>query len=161
MTLWGGRFDGAMSEVTRRFTGDESDRRLLPFDIRGSIAHVTMLGETGTIDAAEASQLVSALQAMLDTVDIFEFHPDDEDVHTAVERRLGELVGDVAGKLHTGRSRNDQVALDLRLYLVAAAGAYTVNGVAAKARDGVAVRDVETLEIVASEDTELLLADVA
>lgn len=117
MTLWGGRFDGAMSELTRRYTGDEADRRLLEVDIRGSIAHVTMLGKTGIIEPVEAETLVSGLERILTEKDEFEFHRSDEDVHTAVERRLGELLGEVAGKLHTGRSRNDQVALDLRLYL--------------------------------------------
>jgi argininosuccinate lyase len=117
VTLWGGRFQGDMSEVTRAFTSDTSDRRLLEVDVRGSIAHVNMLGETGIIDADETAELVAGLSEILDEVDDFEFYPTDEDVHSAVERRLGELVGEVAGKLHTGRSRNDQVALDLRLYL--------------------------------------------
>jgi argininosuccinate lyase len=121
MTLWGGRFDGSMSEITRRFTGDESDRRLLAVDIEGSIAHVTMLGETGIIEGGDAEKLAAGLRSILEEIDYFEFQPSDEDVHTAVERRLGEIVGDVAGKLHTGRSRNDQVALDLRLYLRQAA----------------------------------------
>ena len=122
MTLWGGRFDGSMSEVTRRFTWDDSDKRLLEVDVRGSIAHVTMLGKTGIIEPGEAETLAAGLETILEELDEFEFQRSDEDVHTAVERRLGELVGDVAGKLHTGRSRNDQVALDLRLYLVGAAG---------------------------------------
>jgi argininosuccinate lyase len=121
MTLWGGRFDGSMSEVTRRFTGDEADRRLLEVDVQGSIAHVRMLGETGIIDPDEAATLTAGLEEILGEIDGFEFQRSDEDVHTAVERRLGELVGPVAGKLHTGRSRNDQVALDLRLYLTSAA----------------------------------------
>lgn len=121
MTLWGGRFDGSMSDVTRQYTGDESDRRLLEFDVRGSLAHVTMLGKTGIIEAGEAQTLIDGLESILARIDSFEFSPVDEDVHTAVERRLGELVGEIAGKLHTGRSRNDQVALDLRLYLAAAA----------------------------------------
>lgn len=121
MTLWGGRFEGSMSDVTRRFTVDESDRRLLAVDVEGSIAHVVMLGETGIITSDEASTLASGLEKIRDEVDTFEFVESDEDVHTAVERRLGELVGEVAGKLHTGRSRNDQVALDLRLYLREAA----------------------------------------
>lgn len=117
MTLWGGRFEGGMSEETRRFTGDTSDRRLLEVDIEGSIAHVEMLGTTGIIGQDEASVLADGLREILGEAALFEFVETDEDVHTAVERRLGELVGDVAGKLHTGRSRNDQVALDLRLYL--------------------------------------------
>lgn len=122
MTLWGGRFDGSMSELTRRYTGDEADRRLMEVDIRGSIAHVTMLGKTGIIEPGEAETLAAGLETILGEIEDFEFQRSDEDVHTAVERRLGELVGEVAGKLHTGRSRNDQVALDLRLYLVGAAG---------------------------------------
>jgi argininosuccinate lyase len=110
-----------MSETTRRFTGDTSDRRLLEVDIRGSIAHVEMLGKTGIIAEAEATMLADGLREILAGAAEFEFVETDEDVHTAVERRLGELLGDVAGKLHTGRSRNDQVALDLRLYLKEAA----------------------------------------
>lgn len=106
-----------MSDVTRDFTGDISDRRLLEVDIRGSLAHVAMLGDIGIISTEESTRLTTGLSEILDDVDGFEFVETDEDVHTAVERRLGELVGDVAGKLHTGRSRNDQVALDLRLYL--------------------------------------------
>lgn len=117
MTLWGGRFEAGMSEVTRDFTGDTSDRRLLRVDIAGSFAHVAMLGNTGIISGDEAETLTDGLEKILNEIDSFEFVESDEDVHTAVERRLGELVGDVAGKLHTGRSRNDQVALDLRLYL--------------------------------------------
>lgn len=121
MTLWGGRFEGGPSEVTRVFTEDDSDRRLLEVDIRGSLAHVAMLGRTGIITEAEAEELTRGLEQILDSVDEFGFAETDEDVHTAVERRLGELVGEVAGKLHTGRSRNDQIALDLRLYLADAA----------------------------------------
>jgi len=121
MTLWGGRFEGSMSDVTRRFTADDSDRRLLEVDIRGSIAHVGMLGSAGIVTEDEAARLAAGLEEILGEVDVFEFVETDEDVHTAVERRLGELVGEVAGKLHTGRSRNDQVALDLRLYLREAA----------------------------------------
>ncbi len=127
MTLWGGRFEGGMSEVTRDFTADTSDRRLLNVDVTGSIAHVEMLGETGIITPDEASTLADGLRRILAEVDEFEFAESDEDVHTAVERRLGELVGEVAGKLHTGRSRNDQVALDMRLYLRDAADARSVQ----------------------------------
>jgi len=118
VSLWGGRFDAPMSDITRSYTADHSDRRLLEVDVRGSIAHVIMLGKTGIIDPGEAEALAGGLRSILDEVDRFEFRDSDEDVHTAVERRLGELVGEVAGRLHTGRSRNDQVALDLRLYLV-------------------------------------------
>lgn len=122
MTLWGGRFGDALSDPVWEFTTDDSDRRLLAHDVTGSIAHASMLGRTGIIDAEEAAALVSGLESILEEAraGTFAFAPTDEDVHTAVERRLGELVGNVAGKLHTGRSRNDQVALDLRLYLKSA-----------------------------------------
>ncbi len=127
MTLWGGRFDGEMSDVTREFTGDTSDRRLLPFDLQGSIAHVEMLAKTGIITDEESGTLVGGLREILSDLEDFDFTETDEDVHTAVERRLGELVGEVAGKLHTGRSRNDQVGVDLRLYLRNAADERTVQ----------------------------------
>ena len=119
MTLWGGRFESSMSERTWEFTTDDSDRRLLVVDVVGSIAHVDMLGKTGIIEVEEAKAILAALQQILAEAEegTFEFLVSDEDVHSAVERRLGEIAGDVAGKLHTGRSRNDQIALDLRLYL--------------------------------------------
>ncbi|MCZ6567488.1 MAG: argininosuccinate lyase [Actinobacteria bacterium] len=117
--MWGGRFKGSLSEAMWRFTTDESDRRLLQVDIEGSIAHVEMLGATNVIEPQEAQTLAKGLRTILAEAeaDEFAFQATDEDVHTAVERRLGEIVGETAGKLHTGRSRNDQVALDLRLYL--------------------------------------------
>ena len=119
MTLWGGRFDGPLSEGAWAFTVDHADRRLLVVDIEGSIAHAEMLGMTSIIDKVEAGVIVEGLSSILAEANTgeFTFSDTDEDVHSAVERRLGEIVGEVAGKLHTGRSRNDQVALDLRLYL--------------------------------------------
>lgn len=117
VTLWSGRFEDAPDEALWRFTVDTADRRLLAVDIRGSLAHVAMLGEVGILDAKEQHQLQGGLESILSDVDTFTFLDSDEDVHSAVERRLGELVGDTAGKLHTGRSRNDQVALDLKLYM--------------------------------------------
>ncbi len=123
MTLWGGRFETPPDEAMWRFTVDVSDRRLLAVDVAGSTAHATMIYEAGLIDDAEHTALTGGLArvAAEAAAGEFEWRATDEDVHTAVERRLGELVGDVAGKLHTGRSRNDQVALDLRLYLREAA----------------------------------------
>ena len=122
MTLWGGRFADGPDATLWAFTTDDSDRRLLEVDIRGSIAHAMMLGATGIIGEDESADLVNALERLLaDARDgTFEFAEGDEDVHSAVERRLGELVGPLAGKLHTGRSRNDQIATDLRLYLIEA-----------------------------------------
>ena len=113
MTLWSGRFSASPLTV------DDSDRRLLGDDIAGSLAHVAMLGAAGILTATEVEELTTGLEEIEVEASAgdFAFRDGDEDVHTAVERRLGELVGPVAGKLHTGRSRNDQVALDLRLYL--------------------------------------------
>jgi argininosuccinate lyase len=123
MTLWDGRFESAPGRVLWEYTADPSDRRLLLDDIAGSIAHVTMLGTSGVIAPEDSQEIVSGLETLRSEAEQggFVFDEGDEDVHTAVERRLGEIIGAVAGKLHTGRSRNDQVALDLRLYLRRAA----------------------------------------
>ncbi len=125
MSLWsGGRFEAAPDEALWRFTVDASDRRLLTVDIKGSLAHVAMLGDVGLLDTADRDEIRRGLDGILGEAEAgtFAFRATDEDVHSAVERRLGELIGDLAGKLHTGRSRNDQVALDLRMYLKDAAG---------------------------------------
>ena len=119
MTLWGGRFAENPAELLWKFTVDHSDRRLLADDITGSQAHAAMLVEVGILPAEDGAELQRGLATVLGeaTAGEFVWSDGDEDVHSAVERRLYELVGEVAGKLHTGRSRNDQVCLDLRLYL--------------------------------------------
>lgn len=95
------------------------DRRLYRQDIKGSTAHVRMLAKAGIISQAEARKIERGLRAIEREIEAGKFHFDvaDEDIHMAIERRLRELIGPVAGKLHTARSRNDQVVLDLRLYL--------------------------------------------
>ena len=120
MTLWSGRFDDGPADVLWSYTASRTDRRLLAVDIRGSIAHVGMLADVGLLERSEHEKIDVALHQLLaDAQDgTFEFLDTDEDVHSAVERRLIELIGDVGRKLHTGRSRNDQVALDIRLYLL-------------------------------------------
>jgi argininosuccinate lyase len=122
-TLWQGRLPAQPEDVLWRFTADPIDRRLLAVDVEGSIAHVAMLGEVGIVSGDEREAIAAGLQEILGEArsGSFPWLDSDEDVHTAVERRLGEIVGNVAAKLHTGRSRNDQIALDLRLYLRAAA----------------------------------------
>src|SRR5215204_1212644 len=117
--LWGGRFSASPADAFERLNASiPFDVRLAPYDVRGSIAHATMLGERGIVTPEESTELVRGLEAMLVEVEAGEFSwtLEDEDVHTAVERRLREKIGDVALKLHTGRSRNDQVALDLHLF---------------------------------------------
>ncbi len=124
MTLWGGGHAEPPADALWRFTVSTADRRLLADDVAGSLAHVRMLGAAGLVDEYEVVDLVDGLERIAAEAESgdFAWADTDEDVHTAVERRLGELVGEVAGKLHTGRSRNDQVALDIRLYLRRAAG---------------------------------------
>jgi argininosuccinate lyase len=122
--LWGGRFSASSADAFERLNASiPFDVRLAPHDIRGSIAHATMLGERGIVSPEESEELVRGLEAVLAEVEAGEFSwsLEDEDVHTAVERRLREIVGDVALKLHAGRSRNDQVALDLHLIALDAA----------------------------------------
>jgi argininosuccinate lyase len=122
--LWGGRFGDSPAAAFEGLNASiPFDVRLAPHDIRGSIAHARMLGACGIVSGEESVALVRGLEAVLREVEAGEFTWDlsDEDVHTAVERRLRELAGDVALKLHTGRSRNDQVALDTHLFVRAAA----------------------------------------
>ena len=120
MTLWGGRFDDALDDSVWALTASRTDRRLLAVDVAGSVAHVTALGSAGILPPKEVTEILTGLESIAAEVAAggFEFTETDEDVHTAVERRLIELIGSIGGKLHTGRSRNDQIALDLRLYLV-------------------------------------------
>ncbi|MGD2146958.1 MAG: argininosuccinate lyase [Anaerolineae bacterium] len=121
MKLWGGRFAGKTDALMRRFNDSIGfDQRLYGADIAGSIAYAGALVASGLISEEEHSALVVGLQQVRGEFEAgtFEIAQSDEDIHTAVERRLGELVGEVAGKLHTGRSRNDQVATDLRLFLL-------------------------------------------
>jgi argininosuccinate lyase len=119
VTLWGGRFESGPDRILWDYTVTEDDRRLLADDIRGSLAHVTMLGEVGLLTLDDVATIDRGLQTILQEAEsgIFEFLDSDEDVHSAVERRLIEIVGDIGRKLHTARSRNDQVALDVRLYM--------------------------------------------
>ena len=117
---WGGRFAEQTDRLVEQFSSSIAyDRRLYPYDIQGSIAHCKTLERAGVLTGRESAQLVRGLQFVKVELDggRFPFSPQDEDIHMAIERRLTELIGAVGGKLHTGRSRNDQVALDLRLFL--------------------------------------------
>lgn len=118
--LWGGRFQGSMDEIVERLNNSfRFDVRLWRQDIAGSIAHATMLGEAQIIPAEEAQQIVSGLRDIEQGIadGTLTFDPAAEDIHSAVEALLRQRIGPVAGKLHTARSRNDQVATDTRLYL--------------------------------------------
>ena len=119
--LWGGRFTGANDPLMEAFNASISfDKRMWRADITGSQAYARALARSGIITGDEAEALVTGLARVADewAAGHFELRPGDEDIHTANERRMTELLGDVAGKLHTGRSRNDQVATDTRLWLL-------------------------------------------
>jgi len=120
VTLWQGRFGGAQpAEELLRYTESLSfDRRLAADDLHGSRAHVRGLGRAGILTAAEVGVLLGALDRVGEELAAGElsFAVGDEDIHTAVERRVTEVAGPVGARLHTGRSRNDQVATDLRLF---------------------------------------------
>jgi argininosuccinate lyase len=121
MSLWGGRFDEPSDADMRALQDSISfDQRMYRQDIRGSIAYAWASAAAGVITADEAEKLVAGLEKVLAEFEAggFVFQLGDEDIHTAVERRLTEIVGAVGGKLHTGRSRNDQVATDFRLWVM-------------------------------------------
>lgn len=120
MKLWGGRFAKATDKVVEDFHSSISfDQRLYKQDIHGSIAHATMLGKVGVITPEEVDTIVKGLQEILAGIEAgkVEFEVGAEDIHMNVEKLLTERIGEVGKKLHTARSRNDQVALDVRMYL--------------------------------------------
>ncbi|HWJ63920.1 MAG TPA: argininosuccinate lyase [Acidimicrobiales bacterium] len=124
-TLWHGRFaDGPAEQLLAYTVSLPYDQRLYPDDIAGSRAHVRGLVRGGLLDGDEAAAIFAALDQVEEELagGTFEFGPADEDIHTAVERRVTEIAGAAGGKIHTGRSRNDQVATDLRLYTKRALG---------------------------------------
>ena len=118
--LWAGRTDGRTDRLADDFNSSIGfDCRMYRQDITGSMAHAAMLGATGILPKADADTLIDGLQSILDDLDSgkLQFDPTCEDIHMFVEQVLTERLGDVGKKLHTARSRNDQVALDLRMYL--------------------------------------------
>jgi len=120
MKLWGGRFNKGSSSLLEQFNASIGfDNRMYAEDIAGSIAHSKMLNKIGILTVEEQQKIENGLIQIKDLIDNgnFEFHISDEDIHMAVEKKLIELIGSLGGKLHTGRSRNDQVALDIRMYL--------------------------------------------
>jgi argininosuccinate lyase len=121
MNMWGGRFDGKLDASARNLNSSLLiDRRLAAQDVEGSLAWAQALHRAGVLLDDEHADITRGLHVILDEFSngTFSFAPDDEDIHTAVERRLTGLIGPAAGKLHTGRSRNDQVATDFRLWML-------------------------------------------
>ncbi len=117
--LWGGRFTKRTNPLVEQYTASIGvDFRLARYDVEGSIAHAKMLGRSRILTPAESRRLVAGLTRLLRTIERGTWKPDHrfEDIHSQIQHQLEQFVGPVARKLHTGRSRNDQVALDLRLY---------------------------------------------
>ncbi len=117
---WSARFNEPMSELVKRYTASVFfDKRLAEFDIQGSLAHAGMLASAGLISAKDLADIQSGMATILAEIQAgtFDWQLDLEDVHLNIERRLTETIGDAGKRLHTGRSRNDQVATDIRLYL--------------------------------------------
>ncbi len=122
--MWGGRFEDKPSDIMEQINASIGiDKRMWRQDIRGSIAHATMLSQQGIISKNEAVEIVNGLNKIAEEIKSgnFEFKASLEDIHMNIESRLREIIGDVAGKLHTARSRNDQVATDFRMWTRGAA----------------------------------------
>ena len=120
--LWGGRFEAGLAQWVEEFEASISfDQKLAEFDLKGSIAHVTMLGEKGIISQEDAATIKAGLEDLLEEYKAgqLKFDVSNEDIHMNMESLLTAKIGPVAGKLHTARSRNDQVATDMHLYLKA------------------------------------------
>ncbi|MER1967272.1 argininosuccinate lyase [Castellaniella sp. GW247-6E4] len=117
---WSARFSEPVSDLVKRYTASVGfDQRMAAFDIQGSLAHAEMLSSIGIIDAQDLADIQRGMAAILEEIQAgrFTWSLDLEDVHLNIEKRLVELIGDAGKRLHTGRSRNDQVATDIRLWL--------------------------------------------
>ncbi len=147
---WGGRFTESTDQFVEQFTESVSfDRRLAPYDIQGSIAHVEMLARVGVLTEDDAAHICSGLNAILAEIVAGEFawKRELEDVHMNIEAALVERVGEVGKKMHTGRSRNDQVATDLRLYLRAEVAAI----------NSLLVQNMQALVTLAEQEAETIM----
>jgi argininosuccinate lyase len=128
---WSGRFDEPVAELVKRYTASvDFDKRLAAFDIQGSLAHANMLGKQGIISQEDVQAIETGLKEILVEIQSgqFEWLLDLEDVHLNIEKRLTDKIGDAGKRLHTGRSRNDQVATDIRLWLRATVDA-VIDGI--------------------------------
>ncbi|MBM4422738.1 MAG: argininosuccinate lyase [Chloroflexi bacterium] len=147
--MWGGRFEGKLDPLAMQLNASLAvDKRLWDADIRGSVAWARALARAQVVSAGEAEELCAGLQKVWAEFNAgeFVFAPGDEDIHTAVERRLSEIAGAVGGKLHTGRSRNDQVATDFRLWMMEAIDQLLLRGVGLQAAlVGKAESELETV----------------
>src|SRR3954454_24305433 len=120
---WRGPFDEPLADLATRYTGSVGfDTRLAEYDIQGSLAHAQMLQAVGILSQSDLTDIERGMASIMREIALGEFpwKIEFEDVHLNIEKRLTDLVGDAGKRLHTGRSRNDQVATDIRLYLRAA-----------------------------------------
>ncbi len=118
--MWGGQFAVGMADTMQRINASIGfDQKMYSQDIAGSIAHAAMLAKVGILTTQESETIIAGLRVVLQEMELgmFEFKVELEDIHMNVESRLSELIGDISGKLHTARSRNDQVALDFRMFV--------------------------------------------
>lgn len=154
--LWGGRFSADVNASLRDLNNSLAvDRRLFAEDIQGSIGYAEALAEAGILTGSELTQIESGLLLVLEhwRSGNVQFRDDDEDVHTVNERLLTERIGAVAGKLHTGRSRNDQVATDMRMWMKTA-----ISSIVASVRDVCGVilrRSGESIDVLMPGYTHL------
>jgi argininosuccinate lyase len=128
--LWAGRFSQGTNPIVDAYTSSINvDRRIALQDVQGSIAHARMLGHTGILPAGEVEEILAGLMQIRDEIEQGRFQPDEklEDIHMNVEARLTQIVGAAAGRLHTARSRNDQIATDIRLWIKEAIGETIAN----------------------------------
>jgi argininosuccinate lyase len=147
--LWQGRFSAPPSRLAEEYTASIGfDRRLWSYDLRGSEAHCQMLARQHIIPAKEADKILGGLAQIRKEFlsDRFRFLPSDEDIHSAIERRLTAIIGPAGGHLHTARSRNDQIVLDVRLYLKDAIG--NIRVALDEVREALARQARETIDFV-------------
>ncbi|MFT5387614.1 MAG: argininosuccinate lyase, partial [Candidatus Omnitrophota bacterium] len=119
--LWGSRFTGQLSDLAEKFTYSIAyDSKLALYDCLGSIAHAQMLGKQGIIPKKDSAALVRGLKQLVTQIKTgkYKYDPKSEDIHTDVQVKLKKLIGAPADKLHTARSRNDQVTLDVKMYCI-------------------------------------------
>jgi argininosuccinate lyase len=154
--MWGGRFEMSPDQLMVRINASIGfDQALAPQDIRGSKAHAAMLGETGIISKSDAREIAKGLDQIADEIagGKFSFSEELEDIHMNVESRLTEIIGPSAGRLHTARSRNDQVALDFRMYVRDAVDAF--DGALAGLQQALAEKALEHAAVIMPGFTHL------
>jgi len=157
--MWGGRFSNSPDQLMQQINQSISfDKRLYKQDISGSIAHCKMLAKVKIISSKERDLIISGLQKILEEINNneFNFSIELEDIHLNIESRLKEIIGDVAGKLHTARSRNDQVALDFRLFV--RDNIYEIQNLLLELQENLVQKSAKNIEVIMPGFTHLQLA---